>query len=312
MFFSKQAIATAMVVASPLMGTLPSSSSGFDWGHYSPEIPRSTTEKPSSTSRTVAKTTPSGTASVPTKTSLQTTPITSAYFATHTSPKGTTSQYHIFADGIDWSKNVNVIVRLHGDGDGTYVHEFDGYKRSGMLNDFAREARTKNAIVIAPKSPDRIGHTTWWENMEKNDEWLNSLIATKLLSHPAIAKDRIYWMGYSGGSEFLSYHYIPKHPDMVTGGVLMCSGGGASIYSERLIKNSATDRGIPLSWYVGQLDDGSTSIDGFDAVSATKRGYDTYKRNGFVNAKRVVVPGKDHYNIDQRAIFNTALLRWVK
>lgn len=237
-------------------------------------------------------------------------PISTQTSQSFTSPAGTTSQYHLFANNIDWSKPVNVIVRLHGDGGTNSVKEFDDY-HNGLLSAVAPDASQKNAIVLAPKSPDRTGAITWWEESKRNDEWLTSLIKDKLLSNPSIDTSRFYWTGYSGGGEFLSYHYIAQHPELMTGGVLFCAGGGSSADKESLVASSSVKRDLPLSWRVGSLDDGTHAYDGYDALSSTSWGYEAYKRQGFTNAERIVIPGKDHYTIDQREMINETLLKWM-
>lgn len=273
-------------------------------GTYTPPLPPTTTTQ--TTQTTVAKS-----STTPQKEPVKPSALKTVHFAEYTSPAGTTSQYHLFADNIDWNKPVKVVVRLHGDGDYTSVREFDRYK-NGLVSQLANDASMKNAIVLAPKSPDRKGNITWWENMTYNEEWLTSLINNHILTNSSIDKSQVYWNGYSGGSEFLSYYYIAKNPDLMTGGVLFCAGGGSSKRQEAFLASSTVQRNIPLSWRVGALDDGSTSIDGFDALEASLSGYEAYKRQGFTRAERVVVPGKDHYNIDQRAMMNDTIIKWMK
>lgn len=288
--------------------TTPRPTSTTEFPPTSPDVPKPTvTTVPPVPSTTI--TPPTSKVTPPTQ---SVTPINTQYFSTYTSPAGTTSQYHVLADNVDWNKPVSVIVRLHGDGALSHVYEFDSYKSSKALTNFAREASHKNAIILAPKSPDRFGHTTWWENMPKNDEWLTSLIENEFLTHPSIDKSRFYWMGYSGGSEFLSYHYVAQHPELMKGGVLMVGGGGGSYYSDRMISSSQTLRDVPMSWHVGAFDDGSTSIDGFNALRASQDGHDAFKRNGFTNVERVVIPGKNHYNVDHQDVFVNTLLPWIK
>lgn len=237
-------------------------------------------------------------------------PLSTKTSQSFTSPAGTTSDYHLFADNIDWNKPVNVIVRLHGDGGTTSVKEFDDYQ-NGLLSAVAPDAANKNAIILVPKSPDRTGAITWWEESKRNDEWLTALIKEKLLTNPSIDESRFYWTGYSGGGEFLSYHYIAQHPELMTGGVLFCAGGGSSADKEALVASSSVKRDLPLSWRVGSLDDGSHAYDGYDALSSTSWGYEAYKRQGFTNAERIIIPGKDHYTIDQREMINETLLKWM-
>ena len=64
---------------------------------------------------------------------------------------GTTSSYHVFADGIDWSEPVGVVFRLHGDG--AYEYHHPEHKVSCL----AEVARSHNAVLVAPRTPDRQG-----------------------------------------------------------------------------------------------------------------------------------------------------------
>ena len=231
-------------------------------------------------------------------------------FATFTASNGKTSKYHIYADNIDPTKPISVIIRLHGDGGTNSVKEFDNPEN--LLDLVADDAsELANTVVLAPLAPDTEGAITWWEERTTNAVWLTELIKEKLLVHPGISQNDLYYTGYSGGGEFLTYLYIYEYPEMVTGAVLNVAGGGGYGISSDLNK-STPKLDLPIRWKVGSIDNGSGSYDGYDALSSTQSGYEAYRQRGFTNIQRDVLPGHDHYTIDQRELIKDNLIPFIE
>lgn len=202
--------------------------------------------------------------------------------------RGTESSYHVFNHGIDADKPVGVLIHLHGDGGGEYDSP------QGFATCASALAAEHNMVTVVPRTPD-TETDTWWQDMNSNQHWLNELSA-KVINDFNIDRNQIWWSGYSGGAEFLSYSMLHKNPDLVTGGAIMMAGGGAPTWV-----NKNFDQGYlantPLYWVVGELDDGSTSIDGFDALSAAREGSKWYREQGFNHATLNVIQNHDHYSL---------------
>ena len=133
---------------------------------------------------------------------------------------GIRSRYHVFARGVDFSKPVGVVMRLHGDGAYEYDHP------EGLLNCMASVAASHNMILVAPRTPDHEGTRTWWENIGESSEWLSGLISRLREDYDNVDTHNMWWMGYSGGAELISYGLLAQEPENITAGAIMIGGGG--------------------------------------------------------------------------------------
>ena len=128
---------------------------------------------------------------------------------------GIRSRYHVFARGVDFSKPVGVVMRLHGDGAYEYDHP------EGLLNCMASVAASHNMILVAPRTPDHEGTRTWWENIGESSEWLSGLISQLREDYDNVDTHNMWWMGYSGGAELISYGLLAQEPENITAGAIM-------------------------------------------------------------------------------------------
>ncbi|WP_146108490.1 hypothetical protein [Corynebacterium sp. J010B-136] len=205
-----------------------------------------------------------------------------------TDSRDTESTYHLFKHGIDTSKPVGALIHLHGDGGDEYNFP------EGFATCAAAVAAEYNFITVVPRTPDKKS-STWWRNLRKNQRWLDDLTA-QITSDFNVDKNQLWWSGYSGGAEFISYALLHKRPELVTGGAIMLAGGGAPSWENKHFE-SEYRASTPLYWVVGEYDDGSTSQDGFDALGAAHRGSRWYRNEGFSNINLEVLPNYDHYNL---------------
>lgn len=125
----------------------------------------------------------------------------------------------VYTEGVDFSRPVGVVVRLHGDG--AYEYHHPEYRLDGL----AEIAAQHNRILVAPLTPD-TGTTTWWRESEANADWLAGLMEQQVLPTYGVDRSDIWWMGYSGGAELLARELIVTEPQLVTGGAVMLGGGG--------------------------------------------------------------------------------------
>lgn len=205
------------------------------------------------------------------------------------------SEYHLFADGIDYSRPVGLVVRLHGDG----AYEF--HNPEGLTRCLAEVAASHNAVLLSALAPTHDHR--WWLDMDRTQPWLLSLIDAAQANH-GIDADSVWWMGYSGGAEFLTYSLAPTQPERITAGAIMVGGGGAPSFDYPL---DPPDPDVPLIWSVGTDDDGSTDEAPFDALAAAEAGSDYYRDAGFTGTELSLVDDVGHFLMPQATILDEAL-----
>lgn len=204
--------------------------------------------------------------------------------------QGVESNYHVFAKDIDFSKPVRVVVRLHGDG----AREYN--VPDGLTTCLANVANQHNAIYVVPKSPDRQGTETWWEDIPRNRAWLGALLQREIYPRFGLTVADSVWMGYSGGAELITYGILPYHPEWIGQSATMVGGGGAP---HRLYAPVSPDqlKNVELTWTTGLDDDGRN--DTYNALASARAGAQFYRGAGFVNVIEDYPAAYNHYNVPQ-------------
>lgn len=191
-----------------------------------------------------------------------------------------------------------VLIHLHGDG----ADEFDhGANAEPTLGELARVAASRNMVLIAPRTPDHRRGSTWWRRLDSNTDWLGALVADRVRDDPGLDTGNIWWSGYSGGAEMISYGILCRTHGLVTGGAVMMAGGGAPGASDA---PSSGIPDVPLRWSVGDLDDGTRGYDRFDALTAAREGAAWYRGHGASDVELEVLPGVAHLDFPQAATLN--------
>jgi hypothetical protein len=198
---------------------------------------------------------------------------------------GLSGRYHIYpaihAKGV--------LLWLHGDGAYEFKHPNSKRYLGGELG-IKEIARQHNLTLIVPKTPSK--DETWWTNGVPNSIYLTELINS-------IPNHQHLWIcGFSGGSEITTYWLLEKLPNMnvKSGGAIIFSGGGSPKIkgvTHTLPKDKYVKQSYPLTWLVGEYDDGTTSSDNFNALKLSKQGYDFYRQQGW-DAKRYIIPRFHH------------------
>lgn len=213
---------------------------------------------------------------------------------------GLTGQYHVIDGGVNTDEPVGLVMHLHGDGAREY------HDPSGRTTCLAAVAASHNALLVVPRTPDRAQEPTWWENLNGNRDWLTSLVNDRILQDYPVDRERITWMGYSGGAEMLSYGILAGPRDLVTEGAALVGGGGAPEALDTAATESQMEN-MPLWWITGEEDDGSTQSAPFDAVSAAVAGADFYDDEGFERVDLELLAGHDHYDMPDARILDDLL-----
>ncbi|MEX5295336.1 hypothetical protein QYM41_08645 [Kocuria sp. CPCC 205268] len=214
---------------------------------------------------------------------------------------GTTSSYHVFADGIDWSEPVGVVFRLHGDGAYEYVHP------EHKVSCLAEVARSHNAILVVPRTPDRQGEATWWEDLDGNAEWFLALAEQEIFAEYDLDRSRTWLHGYSGGAEFISYELLADRAYFLQGGGAVLSGGGGAPSSGESEPTAEQLERLVLHWDVGLEDDGTDPWAPFDALSAAAAGHAWYEDAGYERTSVRYREGVDHFELPEARVLEAAL-----
>ena len=210
------------------------------------------------------------------------------------------STWRIHDGGVDRAKPVGVLMRLHGDGAYEYDHS------PTFVDCLTAVAASHNLLLVIPRSPSR--DLTWWTRLERNTDWLDALVREEVLTLEGVDPQRVWWMGYSGGAEMLTYGLLPARGDLVTAGAIMVGGGGAP--SEGLQKGAVPEErreSLPLVWVTGSRDDGRDPAASFDALDAARAGAEFYRSAGFGSVVTDFTRDDDHFTIDQIAILHETL-----
>ena len=231
---------------------------------------------------------------------------TNQTFLSYTSPAGTTSQYHVYAEGVDFSKPVGVV--FYFDGDYWRNDQSKVYDPSGELAQMAASAAAQNMLFVPVISPDTNRYdagVTWWEDMERNGEFFRSF-ASSFIAANGVDSSNVWTMGYSGGAEFITYELNTKPQTWRNGGgSIMIAGGGLDEGTP-----SAALKSQPMFWYANSNDgSGETYPQTWSARGAVEGGYDAYLAAGYTNASATVLNGSGHFDYNFSQILSNSLAK---
>ena len=231
---------------------------------------------------------------------------TNQTFLSYTSPAGTTSQYHVYAEGVDFSKPVGVV--FYFDGDYWRNDQSKVYDPSGELAQMAASAAAQNMLFVPIISPDTNRYdagVTWWEDMERNGEFFRSF-ASSFIAANGVDSSNVWTMGYSGGAEFITYELNTKPQTWRNGGgSIMVAGGGLDEGTP-----SAALKSQPMFWYANSNDGtGETYPQTWSARGAVEGGYNAYRNAGYTNASATVLNGSGHFDYNFSEILSNSLTK---
>ena len=164
-----------------------------------------------------------------------------------------------------------------------------------------REPRVKDTGPYAPPLT-----YNWWVRARSNGRMVRALIEEIALAYK-VDMSRVWFAGYSGGAEFLSYELLSHDIDWIRGGgATFIGGGGADGVPARLREqaalNPSSHEHLLMSWHVGVLDGRSpsgirrmaTSAEGsWSARIAAQEGSVLYEGLG-ARTLLQVTPGRGH------------------
>lgn len=204
---------------------------------------------------------------------------------------GVTSQYHLYGDGLPADKPVGLLLHFHGDG----AFEFKNPDSDFALPGIVDQAREHELLMLAVRTPD-TSTETWWRNGQGNADWVRALMTEKVFEDYNIDRSRIWLVGYSGGSQFITKFFMPAHSDMMCGGGAVIFGGGGRPSSIPQPFTDSFKQNFNMHWYTGQGDTAENAEDGYGALTDSKRGFNFYQGRGFP-ATAQHPAGVNHNNI---------------
>jgi len=164
-----------------------------------------------------------------------------------------------------------------------------------------REPRVKDTGPYAPPLT-----YNWWVRARSNGRMVRALIEEIALAYK-VDMSRVWFAGYSGGAEFLSYELLSHDIDWIRGGGATFIGGGGADgvparVREQAALNPSSHEHLLMSWHVGVLDGRSpsgirrmaTSAEGsWSARIAAQEGSVLYEGLG-ARTLLQVTPGRGH------------------
>jgi hypothetical protein len=191
-----------------------------------------------------------------------------------------TGEYHIWAAGLPADGTAGLVVHLHGDDAYEHARPTDNYAFGGNRGGPA-VANAKGYAFVSAKAPDATGTITWWENGVGNANYLAALLDELIATHD-LDRGNVWLVGYSGGAEFITEHFVPLHGKAkITGGGAVIIGGGSAAVSTPVGWDSTFKAAFPMHWVTGGQDDGTYADDSFDALAAATAGEAYYDGQGF-------------------------------
>ena len=117
-----------------------------------------------------------------------------------------------------------LLLFIHGSG------ATDSYAAPiAQLQEFGK---TYDLLIVAVQAPD---HATTWPNGNpaqdnRHTAYLKALIAEKLAPAHPFDPNRVYFVGMSAGSTFLTGDFLPEAGPSFTGGMVLLCGGAAPFF----------------------------------------------------------------------------------
>ena len=198
----------------------------------------------------------------------------------YTDSEGETSDCIFYA-----ATDVPVGLVVYLDGDGQFFHSQgnqsrDERSRGGLAGagGVVEAASARGYDVVSVRAPGDDG--TWW--MEDQDGKIHYLeqALDYVVAECGATMDRVWLVGYSGGSEFISQWFFPAYAEhMVNGGFILFGGGDAP--EERTNFPDVAEERLSLNWVTGTRDVPDHNPDEFDGIGRARNSLDYYRAAGF-------------------------------
>lgn len=181
------------------------------------------------------------------------------------SADGLSKDYHIFAEGLDWSKPVGLL--MYADGTGGYG--FDNPNQTYLLDADGTQglvavAKKHNLLLVVPNAPGKScdgGDNCWFDNAgqttvadaEAKARWSDKLM-TQVKGQYDIDQSRIVIGGYSSGAQWTSRYFAPRHAETQSVDLAVPIAYGGDPAGADPTWSEAYKDDITMSWDTGKND----------------------------------------------------------
>ena len=178
---------------------------------------------------------------------------------------------------------VGLVVYLDGDGQSFHSEgnqDQDERSRGGLAGagGVVEAASARGYDVVSVRAPGDDG--TWWlEDQDGKIHYLEQAL-DYVVAECGATTDRVWLVGYSGGSEFISQWFFPAHAERMAGGGFLLFGGGDAPEEQAAFSSGAKER-LWLNWVTGTRDVPANSLDGFDGSGHARNSLAYYRSAGF-------------------------------
>lgn len=196
---------------------------------------------------------------------------------------------------------VGLVVYLDGDGQPFHSEgNLDRGERSrgGLAGagGVVEAASARGYDVVSVRAPGDDG--TWWlEDQDGKVHYLEQAL-DYVVAGCGATTDRVWLVGYSGGSEFISQWFFPAYAERMAGGGFLLFGGGDAPEEKAVFSSGAKER-LRLNWVTGTRDVPANSLDGFDGSGHARNSLAYYRSAGFGHTWSEW-PDDDHGSITEK------------
>ena len=178
---------------------------------------------------------------------------------------------------------VGLVVYLDGDGQSFHSEgnqDQDERSRGGLAGagGVVEAASARGYDVVSVRAPGDDG--TWWlEDQDGKIHYLEQAL-DYVVAECGATMDRVWLVGYSGGSEFISQWFFPAYAERMAGGGFLLFGGGDAPEGKAAFSSGTKER-LWLNWVTGTRDVPANSLDGFDGSGHARNSLAYYRSVGF-------------------------------
>ena len=196
---------------------------------------------------------------------------------------------------------VGLVVYLDGDGQSFHSQGNQGQderSRGGLAGagGIVEAASARGYDVVSVRAPGDDG--TWWlEDQDGKIHYLEQAL-DYVVAECGATTDRVWLVGYSGGSEFISQWFFPAYAERMAGGGFLLFGGGDAPEEQAAFSSGAKER-LWLNWVTGTRDVPANSLDGFDGSEHARNSLAYYRSAGFGHTWSEW-PDDDHGSITEK------------
>lgn len=196
---------------------------------------------------------------------------------------------------------VGLVVYLDGDGQSFHSEgnqDQDERSRGGLAGagGVVEAASARGYDVVSVRAPGDDG--TWWmEDQDGKVRYLEQAL-DYVVAECGATMNRVWLVGYSGGSEFISQWFFPAYAERMAGGGFLLFGGGDAPEEQAAFSSGAKER-LWLNWVTGTRDVPANSLEGFDGSGHARNSLAYYRSAGFSHTWSEW-PDDDHGSITEK------------